>query len=110
MIFVTYGENGSTIVNNLSSTGNIASYTLDPDGSGPATSQTIDNPDFRYLSLRGSAVLRWEYLPGSTLYFVWTQNRQNTEPTGEFNFGQSINNLFDLNADNIFLIKLSYWL
>ena len=72
--------------------------------------ETIYNPDFNYLSLRGSAVLRWEYLRGSTLYFVWTQNRQDTEPTGEFNFGHSFNNLFNLNADNIFLIKISYWL
>src|SRR5439155_24423077 len=32
------------------------------------------NPDFNFKSLRGNAVLRWEYLPGSTLYFVWTQS------------------------------------
>jgi hypothetical protein len=108
--FLTYGERGSTIVNNLSQAGSIDSYTLDPDGTGPAVSQTINNSDFNYLSLRGSAVLRWEYLAGSTLYFVWTQNRQDTEPTGEFNFGHSFNNLFNLNADNIFLIKISYWL
>jgi hypothetical protein len=108
--FLTYGENGSTIVSNLSANGNIGSYSIDPDGMGPATAQTIYNPDFNYLSLRGSAVLRWEYLPGSTLYFVWTQTRQDVEPTGDFNFGHSFNNLFNLNADNIFLIKISYWL
>jgi hypothetical protein len=108
--FLTYGENGSTIVNNLTANGNIGSYTIDPDGAGPASAKTIYNPDFNYLSLRGSAVLRWEYLPGSTLYFVWTQTRQDIEPTGEFNFGHSFNSLFNLNADNIFLIKISYWL
>jgi len=108
--FLTYGKNGSTIVDSLSPTGSIESYLLDPDGTGPAAARAITNPDFNYLSLRGSAVLRWEYLPGSTLYFVWTQNRQDTEPTGEFNFGHSFNNLFNLNADNIFLIKISYWL
>jgi hypothetical protein len=108
--FLTYGENGSTIVNNLTANGNIGSYSIDPDGTGPASAQTIYNPDFNYLSLRGSAVLRWEYLPGSTLYFVWTQTRQDVEPTGAFNFGHSFNSLFNLNADNIFLIKISYWL
>jgi hypothetical protein len=66
-------------------------------------------PDFNYLSLQ-RAVLRWEYLPGSALYLVWTQNRQDVEPNGEFNFGHSIKNLLDLRADNIFLIKISYWL
>jgi hypothetical protein len=108
--FLTYGKNGSTIVDSLSPTGSIESYLLDPDGTGPAATRAITNPDFNYLSLRGSAVLRWEYLTGSTLYFVWTQTRQDTEPTGEFNFGHSFNNLFNLNADNIFLIKISYWL
>ncbi|NWF89575.1 MAG: carbohydrate binding family 9 domain-containing protein [Ignavibacteriaceae bacterium] len=108
--FLNYGSNGSTITNNLTSSGDIESYRLDPDGNGPANSYEISNPNFNFLSLRGSAVLRWEYLPGSTLYFVWTQNRADVEPTGEFNFGRSVENLFDLRADNIFLIKLSYWL
>ena len=108
--FLKFGNNGSTLVKNLLPSGEIASYTLDPDGTGPASAIPIENPDFHSLSLRGSAVLRWEYLPGSTLYFVWTQNRQDQEPTGEFNFGHSMTSLFDLRADNIFLIKLSYWL
>lgn len=108
--FMNYGSEGSTITNNLSSSGAVDSYTLDPDGAGSTDSYTVGNPDFNFLSLRGSAVLRWEYLPGSTLYFVWTQNRADAEPNGEFNFGRSVQNLFNLNADNIFLIKLSYWL
>ncbi len=34
--FLKYGENGSTIVSNTSPTGEVTSYTLDPDGTGPA--------------------------------------------------------------------------
>jgi hypothetical protein len=94
----------------LSPTEKIDTYTLDPNGTGPAAAQTINNPGYNYLSLCGSAVLRWEYLPDSTFYFVWTQTRQDVEPTGDFNIGQSYNNIFNLNADNIFLIKISYWL
>ena len=108
--FINYGENGSTLVVNTSPNGDVDSYTLDPDGAGSASAPTIENPDFNYLSLRGSAVLRWEYLAGSTLYFVWTQNRQDVEPNGEFNFKHSMNSLVDLRSDNIFLIKLSYWI
>ncbi|MFA6981375.1 MAG: DUF5916 domain-containing protein [Ignavibacteriaceae bacterium] len=108
--FLNYGENGSTLVVNTSPAGEVDSYTLDPDGAGSASERTIGNPDFNYLSLRGSAVLRWEYLAGSTLYFVWTQNRQDLEPNGEFNFKHSMNNLVDLRSDNIFLIKVSYWI
>lgn len=107
--YLTYGQEGSTIVKTVSESGDIT-YALDSDGQGSAVSKTIDNPDFNYLSLRGSAVFRWEYLPGSTLYLVWTQSRLNNELTGEFNFNQSMNDLFDIKPDNIFMLKISYWL
>jgi hypothetical protein len=67
------------------------------------------NPDFNFKSLRGNAVLRWEYLPGSTLYFVWTQQRDDFEGVGDFAFGQSMRRLLRSPADNIFMIKASYW-
>jgi hypothetical protein len=107
--FVKYGEKGSTIDKTISAGGS-SSYTLDPDGDGPSEPVTIDNPDFNYISLRGNAVLRWEYLPGSTLYLVWTQSRQDIDPQGDFHFGKSINNLLGIKPDNIFMLKLTYWL
>jgi hypothetical protein len=85
-------------------------FFVDPDGSGPSQGFTISNPDFNYKSLRGNAVLRWEYLPGSVLYFVWTQTRSDEENIGEFKFKKSFNRLLDARPDNIFLIKFSYWL
>ena len=106
--FVKYGEKGSTIDRTITSEGDI-SYTLDPDGNGPSESEVIENPDFNYISLRGNAVFRWEYLPGSTLYLVWTQSRADIDPNGNFRFGQSINNLFRIRPDNIFMLKLTYW-
>jgi hypothetical protein len=36
---------------------------------------SIAEPDFRVLSLRSTAVLRWEPSPGTTLYLVWQQSR-----------------------------------
>jgi len=82
---------------------------LDPDGVGPAASQEIDDPNFSLASLRGNAVLRWEYSPGSTLFLVWTQNRSDTETVGTFRTGRAIDRLFGATGDNIFLVKLSYW-
>jgi len=108
--FIKYGENGSTLTSERSEEGNIISYMLDPDAEGPAPSQTINNPDFNYISLRGNAVLRWEYLPGSTLYLVWTQTREDVESYGSFRFGRSVNHLFSVKPDNIFMLKISYWL
>jgi hypothetical protein len=82
---------------------------LDPDGTGPAAAQEIDDPNFSLASLRGNAVLRWEYSPGSTLYLVWTQNRSDTETIGTFRTGRALDRLFGAPADNIFMVKVSYW-
>jgi Domain of unknown function (DUF5916)/Carbohydrate family 9 binding domain-like len=82
---------------------------VDPDGSGPVAGQEIDDPNFSLASLRGNAVLRWEYSPGSTLFLVWTQNRSDTETIGTFRTGRALDRLFGATADNIFLVKLSYW-
>ena len=62
------------------------------------------------MSLRGTAVMRWEFRPGSTLYLVWTQTRDDFEDVGDFRFGQSFDTLLDAKADNIFMLKFTYWL
>ncbi len=85
-------------------------YEADADADGPAPLLSWDKPDFTSKSLRGNIVLRWEYLPGSVAYFVWTQSRYNDEDNGNFNFGKSVDKLIDTRSDNIFMIKLTYWL
>jgi hypothetical protein len=82
---------------------------IDPDGTGPAAQQEIDDPNFSLVSLRGNAVLRWEYLPGSTLFLVWTQNRSDSESIGSFSNGSALGRLASTPGDNIFLVKISYW-
>ncbi len=66
-------------------------------------------PDFSSLSLNSNIVLRWEYMPGSTAYLVWTQAR--TGFTGNYSapFADNISNTFGLPATNVFLLKISYW-
>ncbi|HEU4996273.1 MAG TPA: DUF5916 domain-containing protein [Gemmatimonadaceae bacterium] len=108
-----YGRDKGTIsAVNLSGTGRVAAYTIDPDGAGPAGAFTIDNPDFNTRSLRGNAVFRWEYRPGSTLFLVWTQSRATDAPTGvgDFRFTRDREELFAARPDNIFLVKVNYWL
>jgi len=104
--FKIYGRNNSTI--NMDEEND--EYIIDPDGAGAAESFSFENPDFNYKSLRGNAVLRWEYRPGSVLYFVWTQSRSESEEIGDFRFQQSMDRLLSLQSDNIFMIKLTYWL
>jgi hypothetical protein len=108
--FTHYAENGGTYDPNTG--------TIDPDGSGPAPPFQITNPDwgfsgnpdFNYVSLRGNAVLRWEYLPGSALYLVWTQGREDLAAhTGEFRLAPSMDRLTSTDANNIFLAKVTYY-
>jgi hypothetical protein len=85
-------------------------FEVDPDGSGPAAPFTFTDPDFNFRSLRGNAVVRWEYRPGSTLFFVWTQDRSDSLLTGDLNFSRDRHELFSAKPNNIFLIKANYWL
>jgi len=100
--FNIYGEGESTY--------DAQNYIVDPDGeNGPAEPIELWNPDFNFKSLRGNAVLRWEYSPGSTLYFVWTQRRSDFEDIGEFKLRRSMDRLLNAKGDNIFMVKMTYW-
>ena len=83
---------------------------IDPDGAGPAKSFTISNPDFNLRSLRGNAVLRWEWRQGSTLYVAWQQQRSDMAPYGDFALGRDRSALFRTRPNNIFIVKVNYWL
>ena len=67
------------------------------------------NPNFSLASLRGNAVLRWEYRPGSTMFVVWTQTRSDTITDGTFRVGDGLDRLFSAGGSNVFLVKFSYW-
>ncbi len=101
-----YGENGSTI----SYDSKEEEYTVDPDGSGVAKTFSFDNPDFNFKSLRGNMVLRYEVLPGSVFYLVWTHNKTNDMYPGRMRIGRDFEELWNEEADNIFMIKYSHWL
>ncbi len=106
VLFNEYGKSGSTISYN----NNSDEYIVDPDGSGSAKPFSFGNPNFNFKSLRGNAVLRWEAMPGSILYFVWSHDQQNYDDAGEFSFGRDFKNLWKSEGNDIFMIKFSYWL
>lgn len=70
---------------------------------------TGDPRTFNVRALRGNAVLRWEYAPGSTMYLVWTQQRNDFEPLGDLEFGHSLSRLVSAKANDIFLAKVTYY-
>lgn len=69
-----------------------------------------ENHDFNFRSLRGSAVARWEFRPGSSLYVVWNENRAASEPFGDFRVRRDVSALRQAPSRDIFLVKVSYWL
>lgn len=75
-----------------------------------ADSFTLNNPDFSIRSFRSNMVLRWEWLPGSTFFLVWQQDRFGFEsPSERVTPARWFDSLSDP-GDNILALKISYWL
>jgi hypothetical protein len=79
-------------------------YTVDP-GRGEAGPLTFENPDFNFKSLRLNTVLRWEWRPGSALYAVWTQARENSANPGGADLARDLDDLFASPSVNVFEVK-----
>jgi len=76
---------------------------------GPAVAD--DPGGFNFQQFRSNVVFRWEYRPGSTLFLVWSQGRENSaDVAGRRSFGGNLGDLFGRRADDTFLVKVSYWL
>jgi len=69
---------------------------------------SFDQPDFNVKEFLSNMVIRWEYLPGSTIYVVWSQTRNHSISNGNFNFHSDLTQLFDNKPYNIFLLKMSF--
>jgi hypothetical protein len=81
-------------------------YNVDENNDG-ITDYSFNKPDFNFGQFRSNMVMRWEYIPGSTFFLVWTRERN-----GAFYDGQSDHNAysfdFDQKGHNIFLMKYTY--
>ena len=76
---------------------------------GSADILSFADPDFNFQQFRLNFVLRWEFRPGSTVYLVWTQGRDNSLTTGQFSLPSDLQNLFRVYPTNVFLVKFTYW-
>mgnify|MGYP000849583683 FL=1 len=103
--YTIYGTNGSTINYNKEDD----SYEVDPDGAGAAEKFTFGNPNFNFKSLRGNAVLRWEVMPGSVFYFVWSHEQADYANAGDFQLKRDFKDLIKADGNDVFMVKFSYW-
>ncbi len=73
---------------------------------------TIDDNtyDYNFTVINSTMIVRWEFLPGSTLYLVWTRARPDFNATqNNLSLGRDFEKFFSSGADNVFLVKASYW-
>jgi hypothetical protein len=70
------------------------------------TTYTGSPLNFTSRSLKGNAVLRWEYRPGSSFYLVWTQKRSEFEETASL---LQFERAPDAVPENVFLVKMTYY-
>jgi hypothetical protein len=104
--FDVYGRNIGTISRDDAT----STYTVDPDGGGPAVPFSFPEQNFNFRSLLANVVFRWEYRPGSTLFLVWQQSRSGAEGIGDFSFRRDFDAIFHNPAVNVFAVKMTYWL
>jgi hypothetical protein len=104
---IVYGTDVGTVV---TQPGDPPVYEIDPDGGGPAEAFEVEDPSFTVRALRANAVLRWEYRPGSTLFLVWTRSSEDALAVGNLDFSRDARAVFRGPAENIFLVKVNYWL
>jgi hypothetical protein len=81
-------------------------YDVDENNDG-VVDYTFDRPDFNFGQFRSNMVVRWEYIPGSTFFLVWTRERNgafyDSHPDHKrYSFD------FDEKGHNIFLLKFTY--
>jgi hypothetical protein len=83
-------------------------YEVDED-EDLSTDYDFGNPNFNVDEWLSNLVIRWEFLPGSTAYLVWSQTRDYYQPEGSFMLWNNMDGLFtDKKPTDTFLVKISY--
>lgn len=82
-------------------------YAIDEDLDG-VTDFTFDNPDFSFVQFRSNLVVRWEYIPGSEIFLVWSQDVSRDGNPTEGLLPSLGDNIFGQKPQNIFLLKATY--
>ncbi|MFY0687602.1 MAG: carbohydrate binding family 9 domain-containing protein [Cyclobacteriaceae bacterium] len=82
-------------------------YSIDENSDG-AEDYQVGDPDFNVMQFRSNFVMRWEYIPGSTLFAVWAVNGSNFNNSDDNSFRHLSKDLLEINSGNTFLIKYTY--
>lgn len=78
------------------------------DENGGGNDYSFDLRDQNYLDFQSTFIARWEYRPGSTLFFVWTMNKNDYYQSPSSSVNNDISNLYDTYPYSVFLVKFAY--
>jgi hypothetical protein len=78
-------------------------------GENSTSIYNIKNPNVKRQVFNSNLVARWEFRPGSTLYFVWTNTRFQDSNPNDFKIWKGFGDIWNVKSENAFMIKLSYW-
>jgi len=83
-------------------------YSID-ENKDSVTDYSFGKPDFSFSQFRSNLVLRWEYIPGSEVFFVWSQGVTGFDNDGDASFNSIIDDqILNQQPSNTFLIKATY--
>lgn len=82
-------------------------YDIDEDTNG-TVDYSISNPDFSFVQFRSNLVARWEYIPGSEIFLVWSQGITSNGNPNENLFTELDSQILGRKPTNTFLIKMTY--
>lgn len=103
--YLVYGDHKGSIAYDPET----GKYRVDPENDGSGKTFAFSNPDFNFRSLRGSAIIRWEFRPGSSVFLVWNENRSDEIQDGRFRLGHDVKSIAEIESDDTLIIKFSYW-
>ena len=83
------------------------SYVIDEDEDG-TTDYSFGNPDFNFVQFRSNLVMRWEYIPGSELFLVWSQGIEGNSASDASLFDAADQQILGQQIRNTFLVKWTY--
>ena len=93
--------------NQISYDSNSDSYLVD-ENLDASTDYSIGNPDFSFIQFQSNLVARWEYIPGSEVFLVWSQGLSRSGNPMDDLLPSLKDNIFGQTSHNIFLIKATY--
>ena len=83
-------------------------YSVDEDMDG-TEEFSFGDPDFSFIQFRSNLVIRWEYIPGSEIFLVWSQDISQSGDPSEGLLKSLGDNVFGGEKPmNIFLLKATY--